>query len=56
MGGMCVCLCKPASTNNSGLFKNVQNIKNKERAEERFISNDKIRGTCLALSLMKGNN
>lgn len=55
-GGMYVCLCKPASTNNSESFKNVQNIKNKERAEGRFVNNDKIRGTCLALSFMKGNN
>lgn len=54
--GVCVCLCKPASTNNSGSFKNVQNIENKERAEERLVSNDKIRGTCLPLSFMKGNN
>lgn len=55
-GGMCVCLCKPASTNDSGSFKNVQNIKNKERAEERFVNDDKIRGTCLPLSFIKGNN
>lgn len=55
-GGMCVCMCKPASANDSDSFRNVQNIKNKERAEERFVSNDKIRGTCLPLSFVKGNN
>lgn len=54
--GVRVCLCKPATTNYSGSFMNVQNINNKERAKERFVSSDKIRGTCLPLSFMKGNN